>query len=213
MCLIQQFEVATRSTSPDMATVFHVLPYGRVIEIQSNLRRKKLHRTNQNSNFLGAIEPQSNFEEKVNPSILKDDFSSRTDPFIFTSIPPVLLDRSNETSWVLSALKSTSHFLSQSTVSRRSDYIRSQFKLLSQIRCLIKLRVENSTISIDNNITDNIIRKVINVYRKSVGQRMGPWGTPALTEYSCEDFPSRTTRSRLLLRKEELRPNIWPEIP
>ena len=35
-------------------------------------------------------EPQSNLEEKVNPSILKDDFSSRTDPFIFTSIEPVL---------------------------------------------------------------------------------------------------------------------------
>ena len=37
-------------------------------------------------------------EKKVNPSILKDDFFSRTDPLIFTSIAPVLLDRSNETS-------------------------------------------------------------------------------------------------------------------
>ena len=48
--------------------------------------------------------------------------------------------------------------------------------------------------------------------RKSVGPRMEPWGTPALTAYSCEDFSSKTTRSRLLLRKEEIRPNIWPEI-
>ena len=55
-------------------------------------------------------EPQSNLEEKVNPSILKDDFSSRTDPFIFTSIEPLLLDWSNKTSQVLPALKSTSHF-------------------------------------------------------------------------------------------------------
>ena len=23
---------------------------------------------------------------------------------------------------------------------------------------------------------------------------MEPWGTPVLTEYSCEDFPSKTTR-------------------
>ena len=46
--------------------------------------------------------------------------------------------------------------------------------------------------------------------RKSVGPRMEPWGTPALTGYYCEDFPSRTS---LLLRKEEIRPNIWPEIP
>ena len=37
-----------------MATVFHPRPYGRFIEIQSNLRRKKLHRTNQGSDFLGG---------------------------------------------------------------------------------------------------------------------------------------------------------------
>ena len=55
-------------------------------------------------------EPQSNLEEKVNPSILKDDFSSRIDPPIFTAIEPLLLDQSNKTSQVLPALKSTSHF-------------------------------------------------------------------------------------------------------
>ena len=49
--------------------------------------------------------------------------------------------------------------------------------------------------------------------RRSVGPRMEPWGTPALTGYSYEDFPSWTTQSRLLLRKREIRPNIWPEIP
>ena len=27
---------------------------------------------------------------------------------------------------------------------------------------------------------------------KSVGQRMKPWGAPALTTYSCEEFPFRT---------------------
>ena len=32
-----------------------------------------------------AYGPQSNLEEKINPSILKDDFSSRTDPSIFNS--------------------------------------------------------------------------------------------------------------------------------
>ena len=49
--------------------------------------------------------------------------------------------------------------------------------------------------------------------RKSVGPRMEPWGTPALTGYSYEYFQSRTTQSYLLLRKEEIRPNIRPEIP
>ena len=42
--------------------------------------------------------PQSNLEEKVNPSILKDDFSSRTHPFIFTPVAAVFLDWSSETS-------------------------------------------------------------------------------------------------------------------
>ena len=40
---------------------------------------------------------------------------------------------------------------------------RSQFKLLPQIRWLITLRIESSVISVDSNITDNIIKKVINV--------------------------------------------------
>ena len=48
--------------------------------------------------------------------------------------------------------------------------------------------------------------------RKSVGPRIESWGTSALTGYSSEDFPSRTTRSRLLLTKEEIGPNDWPEI-
>ena len=49
--------------------------------------------------------------------------------------------------------------------------------------------------------------------RKSVGPRMEPWnGTPALTGYSCKDFPSRTFRSLLLQRKEEIRPNIMTYI-
>ena len=49
--------------------------------------------------------------------------------------------------------------------------------------------------------------------RKSQGPKMKPWGTPALTGYSCEDVPSRTSEIHLLLRKEEIRPNIWPETP
>ena len=46
--------VATRSTSPDMTTVFHPWLYDRFMKIQSNLGRKKLNRTNQGSNFLGG---------------------------------------------------------------------------------------------------------------------------------------------------------------
>ena len=37
-----------------MTAVFHTWPYGRFIKIQSNLRREKLHRASQGSNFLGG---------------------------------------------------------------------------------------------------------------------------------------------------------------
>ena len=49
--------------------------------------------------------------------------------------------------------------------------------------------------------------------RKGVGPRMEPWGTPALTGYSREGFPTRTTQNRVLLKEEEIGLNIWPEIP
>ena len=46
--------------------------------------------------------------------------------------------------------------------------------------------------------------------RKIVRPRMDPRGTLALSGYSCEDFPSRTTQNRLLLRKRKRKPNIRP---
>ena len=80
-----------------MTTVFLAWVYGRFTEIQSDLGRKKVHRMNQAPIFLEAVltikimqEPQSNLEEKINPGILKNDFSTRTDQSIFTSIEPVL---------------------------------------------------------------------------------------------------------------------------
>ena len=47
--------------------------------------------------------------------------------------------------------------------------------------------------------------------RKGVGPRMEPWGTPALTGYSREGFPTRTTQNRVLLKEEEIGLNILPE--
>ena len=85
--------------------IFHPWPYDRFIETQSNLKRKKLHRMNQGSNFLGDsfrnrdnVRGQSNLEEEVDPGILKHDFSSKKEPSIFKSIASVLLDQSNKTS-------------------------------------------------------------------------------------------------------------------
>ena len=88
-----------------MATIFHAWPYGRFIEIQNNLRRKKLHRTTQCSNFLGSnssnrdnVTAPSQLRRESQPQHLKSYFSSKTDPSVFTSIAPVTLDQSNKTS-------------------------------------------------------------------------------------------------------------------
>ena len=49
-----------------MTAVFHTWPYGRLIEIQSNLRRKKLHRSNQGSNFLrGSFSNRDNVRAPI----------------------------------------------------------------------------------------------------------------------------------------------------
>ena len=50
---------------------------------------------------------------------------------------------------------------------------RSQFQLLPQIRCLI-FGVHSGTITIDHNITDIIIRKVINVQQEKCRTKNGP---------------------------------------
>ena len=88
-----------------MTIVFPCMAVWYIYRDTEQPQEKELHRTNQGSNFLGGRfsnkdneEPQSNSEEKGNPSILKNDFSSRTDPSIFTSKAPVLSDRSDKTS-------------------------------------------------------------------------------------------------------------------
>ena len=78
--------------------------------------------------------------------------------------------------------------------------------------CLITLTIESSIINTNSNITDNMMRTVMHS-RKSVGLRMEPWRTLVLTGYSCKDFPSRITQNHVFLRKEEIRPNVWLQIP
>ena len=106
-----------------MTTVFHAWLYSRYRATSGERTLKRI----KTWIFLKAVlaiekmpEPQPNLEKKVNPIILKDDSSCRTGTSISTSKASVLLDRSNKNSWVFPALKSTKHFLSQSTVSRKS---------------------------------------------------------------------------------------------
>ena len=183
-----------------------------IFEIQGNLRRKKHHETNQGSNFLegrfnNRDDPNFNLKEKVNPSILKDYFSSRKDPSIFTSIAPMLLDPSNETSWIFPALiqQSTS---CPSPVTGKSKLIYQTLDLPD----LITLRAESSIIIIDSYNTNNIIRKVINVYYENCRTKNAALGNSNINRIFILVKTSHP-ESCILLRKEEIRPNIWPEIP
>ena len=85
--LIQQFQVAARSTRLGITRVFQARPYGRIIEIKSNLSRKKLHRTNQGSNFLeGCFSNRDNvrdpiqFRRERQPQYLKRSFFLKNRP-------------------------------------------------------------------------------------------------------------------------------------
>ena len=111
----------------------------RFTEIQSRIGRNKHDRLNQGSNFLessftnrGNVKvPNQSRRDSQPQHILKYCFLSRTDPSIFTSIAPLSLDQSNElSSVVFPALKSTSHFLPQST--RSYIQIRLRFRIFPQ---------------------------------------------------------------------------------
>ena len=98
------------------------------IEIQSNLRRKKHHRTNQGSNFFGGsfsnrynVTAPIQFGSKSQLQHAKRWIFLKNRPIGFPIIAPVLSHWSNETSWLFPALKPTYHFLPQSRVSCRSD--------------------------------------------------------------------------------------------
>ena len=136
-----------------------------MVDLQS-LRRKKLHRTSKSSNFSGGsfsnrdnIRALIQFRKEGEPQHLKRSFFIINRPIHFhinrTIIRPI---KRNQLS--LPRIKVKKSLL---TPVPRIFKFTSQFKLLPQIRCLITLRIVSSIISIDSNITDNIIRKVINV--------------------------------------------------
>ena len=63
------FTVSSFKKLLEAPAIFHGRPYSKLIEIKSNLRRKKPHRVDQGSSYLGGSfnnrdqEPQSNLEE------------------------------------------------------------------------------------------------------------------------------------------------------
>ena len=73
-----------------MTAVFYIWAYGSFIEIQSNLRRKKLHRTDYSSNFLGSsfsnrdnVRIPIQFRREVQPQHFKRCFFLKNRPIHF----------------------------------------------------------------------------------------------------------------------------------
>ena len=86
----QQVKDQQSCISVFVAFCSHAWPYGRFIEIQGNLRRKKLHRTNQGSNFLGGsfsnrknIGAPIQFRRESQPQHLKRLFFLKNRPIHF----------------------------------------------------------------------------------------------------------------------------------
>ena len=112
------FQLAAWSTSLEVITVFHAWSHGRLVEMQINHRRKKIHRMNQGSNFLkGSFSNRDNvrasiqFRRESQPQHLKRSVFLKSRSIIFhvnrTSV--IRLVKRNQLNFP--ALKSTSHFL------------------------------------------------------------------------------------------------------
>ena len=148
-----------------MTTVFHAWSYARFIQDLSFLRRKKLHRMNQGYNFLGGsfsnrdkVRIPIQFWTVSQPQNLKRWFFHKSRPFHFhinstSVIRPV---KWNQLSF--SSIPAPIH-----SISLIKFNIQRQLQSLPQVRCLITFRVGISIISTGSNITDNMIRKVINI--------------------------------------------------
>ena len=72
-----------------------------------------------------------------------------------------------------SAVETTIPFMPHSKVSCRTDASSGANSCLLQIRCLFTLRLESSIISINSIIADNIIRKVIRMFRRKRQHYLG----------------------------------------
>ena len=113
-------------TSPDITTVFNAWTYGRFIEIHSNHRKKKLHRMNQGSNFFrGSFSNKDHLRAPTQH--LKIWFFLRNKPIHFSINSTSVITPVNGNQLIFPALKSTTHFLPQSSVSQIRFKLRSQF--------------------------------------------------------------------------------------
>lgn len=118
---------------------------GRFIETKDSLRRKELHRTNQEPvlalKTTLELKTKLNLELTDNPNIAQDDFSSKRDLSVFATRQIELSTRSNKT-WVFPTSKLTVPFIPSFGFSQDTFKYKSQLTLFPQTRSSIIFRVE-----------------------------------------------------------------------
>ena len=142
-----------------MTTAFHAWPYCRFMDIQRTLRRKKFRRTNQGSYFLGdSFSNRDNVRAPI--QFRKESRLQHLKRLLFLKNRPIH-SHVNSTR-VIRPIKQNQLTFASIKINKLLPAQFHSVQLLPLI-CLITFRMLSSIISIDSNITDNIIRKVINV--------------------------------------------------
>ena len=146
-----------------MTAVFRARPSARSIEIENHLKRKNPRRMNQDSDLFWDI-----FNKRDNiKAPIQDNFSSRTDLSIFTSVAPGLLDQSNETSWIQWNLQAS--YFRRLRRSHSSSEVSSRYKPKSDAWS----HLEESVVSSSHIVLLQIMSSggSLRYNRKSVGPR------------------------------------------
>ena len=156
-----------------MPTVFHARLHGIFINIKSDFEKNKLYRANQSSNFFGGsfgnggnVRAPIQFPnlERRQSQYLKIGFFLKNRPIYFHSNSTRVIRPVKQNNLSFSRIEITNHFLPKSTVPRRSgSSSKANSGCCHKSDAWSHLRVQNSIISLDSNITDNIIRKVIDI--------------------------------------------------
>ena len=129
------------------------------------------------------------FRRESQPPHFKRWYFHKNRPIHFHINSTSVIRPVNETSWVFPGLKLISHCLPKSTMSCRSDSsseANSSCCHRSEAWSYLEQKVVSSTsIEILQTISPG---RSLKYSRKTLWPRREPWGTPALTGYSCEDF-------------------------
>ena len=166
-----------------MATALHARQYGRFIQrYRAITRERKLFQgTNKTFNFAegsfsynSSIRVLIQFRRKIQTQHPKGSFFTQEQTHSFSHQQHSVIKTVKQNKLSFSSIEVNkplpAHFQSVWQITFK---LRSQFQLLSQIRCLIALRVVRSIIGADSNITDENIRKVVNVQQENCRTRNG----------------------------------------